>query len=69
MLMCYNSGEEDRVAASEVESSVLDSEGAQQATTPQERVWSADRIRRVLLQYSKRLLGVRIGISVWRHIA
>jgi hypothetical protein len=46
-----------------------DDNSVQQAIRPTERMWSADRMRRVLLQYSERLLGSRIGISAWRHIA
>lgn len=31
-----------------------------------ERQWTSDRMRRIMQQYSERLLGTRVGISVWR---
>ncbi|KAM7208117.1 telomere-linked helicase 1, partial [Rhypophila decipiens] len=34
-----------------------------------ERKWTADRMRRIMQGHSGRFLGVRIGISPWRHIA
>jgi hypothetical protein len=34
-----------------------------------ERKWTPDRARRILQQISQRLMGCRLNISVWRHIA
>ncbi|KAK4206220.1 hypothetical protein QBC37DRAFT_329190 [Rhypophila decipiens] len=34
-----------------------------------EHKWTADRMRRIMHGHSGRFLGVRIGISPWRHIA
>ena len=32
-------------------------------------MFTSDRIRRIIQQYSARLLGTRLNISAWRHIA
>jgi superfamily II DNA helicase RecQ len=34
-----------------------------------ERKWTSDRVRRVVQQHSERLMGQKISISMWRHIA
>lgn len=34
-----------------------------------EKKWTLDRVRRVLQQHSERLMGRRLNISVWRHVA
>lgn len=34
-----------------------------------ERKWTLDRVRRVVQRHSERLMGQKVNISVWRHIA
>jgi RecQ family ATP-dependent DNA helicase len=35
----------------------------------QERKWTSDRLRRILQSHSERLMGHKLNISAWRHIA
>ena len=34
-----------------------------------ERKWTSDGVRRILQQHSERLMGCKLNISIWRHVA
>ncbi|KAG6242716.1 hypothetical protein E4U25_003204, partial [Claviceps purpurea] len=34
-----------------------------------DKMWKSDRVRRILLQHSERLLGCKLNVSIWRHVA
>ncbi|CCE33981.1 uncharacterized protein CPUR_07909 [Claviceps purpurea 20.1] len=34
-----------------------------------EKKWKSDRVRRILQQHSERLLGCKLNVSIWRHVA
>ncbi|KAG6260171.1 hypothetical protein E4U48_000121 [Claviceps purpurea] len=34
-----------------------------------EKKWTSDRVRRIMQQHSERLLGCKLNVSIWRHVA
>ena len=46
-----------------------DNNGANGGRVVVEEVWNSERMRRVLIKFSTRLLGSKINISNWRHFA